>query len=92
MSDSRLGRYTHSSPWPPAEMRNALEGLYWAGGEHGPRHHFLVATGHAAELCDRTVVLVADAAQCLAPHAIILPREGWGGQQYSQTPAAPIVA
>ena len=45
-----------------------------------------------AELCDNTVALVADAAQCLAPHAMFLLREGWEGQQYSKTPAAPLVA
>ena len=47
---------------PPAEMRRALEGLYRAGDAHGLRHHFRVATDHAAELCDNTVALVADAA------------------------------
>ena len=29
---------------PPAEMRSALEGPYRGCGEHGPRHHFRVAT------------------------------------------------
>ena len=66
---------------PPAEMRSAPEGLYWARGEHGPRHHFLVATDHEVELCDRTVALVADTVQCMAHHAMILPREWWEGIQ-----------
>ena len=57
----------------PGEMRSALEGLYRAGDAHEPRHHFLAATDHQAELCDNTVALIADAAQCLAPHAMILP-------------------
>ena len=73
-------------------MRSALEGLYRACGKSGPWHHFPVATNHEAELCDNTVALVADAAQCLAPHTMILPREGWEGQQYARTPAAPLVA
>ena len=67
---------------PPAKMRSALQGLYRACSESGVPHHFLVATDHGAELCDNTVVLVAEAAQCLAPHAMILRREGWEGQQY----------
>ena len=68
-----------------------MEGLYPACVETGPRHHVLVATDQEAELCDNTITLVADVAQCLAPHAIIFPREGWEGQQYSKTPAAPLV-
>ena len=59
------------------------KGLYGAGDKHGPRHHLLVTTYHAAELCDNTVALVADVAQCLAPHAMILPREGWEGRQHT---------
>ena len=39
--------YANASP-PPAEMRNALEGLHQACGESGPRHHFRVATDHEA--------------------------------------------
>ena len=31
-------------------------------------------------------------AQCVAPHAMILPREGWEGRQHTKTPAAPLVA
>ena len=77
---------------PPAEMRGALEGLYGTDDELGPRHHFMVATDHTAEVSDDTVALVADAAQCLAPHAMILPREGWEGQQHTQTPAALLIA
>ena len=64
---------------PPTELLSALEGLFGAGEKHVPRHHLLVATDHTAELSDDTVALVADTAQCLAPHAIILPREGWEG-------------
>ena len=66
---------------PPAEMRSALQGVYWACDEFGPRHHVLVATDHEAELCKNAVALVADAAQCLTPHATILPWEGWEGQR-----------
>ena len=49
---------------PPEEVRGALERLYRAGTgehEHGPRHPFLVATDHQAELCNKTVALVANA-------------------------------
>ena len=74
-------------------MRRALERLYQAStGERGPRHHLLVATDQEAELCDQTVVPAAHAAQCLAPHAMILPMEGWEGQQRTQTSAAPLMA
>ena len=38
------------------------------------------------------VALVADTAQYLAPHAMILPREGWEGRQHTQTPAALLIA
>ena len=72
-------------------MHSALGGLFQVCDESGPRHHFLMATDHEAELCDRTVALVVDAAQCPAPHAMILPREGWEGQQDWRTPAAPLV-
>ena len=72
-----------------AQMGSALEGLYRASGEHKLRHHFLVATDHAAERCDRTLALGADAAQCLAPQAMILPREGWEGLLHTQTPVGP---
>ena len=41
-------------------------------------------------MCDNTFAPVADVAQCLAPHAMILPREGWEGRQHTQTPAAPL--
>ena len=86
-----LRGYADASP-SPAHMRSALAGLYRACGETRPVHHFLVATDHDAELCDNMVALVADAAQCLAPHVMILPREGWQGQQYSKTPAIHLVA
>ena len=77
---------------PPDEMRRGLKGMYGVCDEHGPRHQFLVATDHAAELCDNTVALVADVAQCLATYAMILPREGWEGQHHTKTPAAPLIA
>ena len=32
-------------------------------------------------MCDNTVALIVDAAQCLGPHAMRLPKEGWEGQQ-----------
>ena len=57
-------------------MRSALEGLYTAGSKSGPRHHFLVTADQTAELSDDAVALVADVAQCLAPHAMMLPRVG----------------
>ena len=56
-----------------------MEGFYSGGDKHEPRHHLLVARDHTAELCDNTVALVADVAQCLASQAMILPREGWEG-------------
>ena len=59
---------------PPAELRGALEHLY-----SKPRHHFLVAADHGVELSDDVVALAADVVQCLAPHAVMLPREGWEG-------------
>ena len=77
---------------PPAEMRGALEGLYASGDKPGPWHHFLVAADHTAEVSDDTIALVADVAQCLAPHAMMLPRERWEGQQHTQTPAALLIA
>ena len=44
------------------------------------------------ELSDDAVPLVADATQCLAPHAMMLLREGWEGQRHDQTPAALLIA
>ena len=41
-----------------------------------------------AKLSHDTVALVADVAQCPAPPAIMLPREGWESQLHGQTPAA----
>ena len=89
------GRYLPGTlPWlrdcgdacpPPAEMRGALEGLYAAGGKPGPRHHFLVAADPTVELSDDVVAMAAYVAQCLAPHAVMLPREGWEGQRHDQT-------
>ena len=72
---------------PPAELRGALEHLY-----SKPRHHFLVAADHGVELSDEVVALAADVVQCLAPHAVMLPREGWEGQRHDQTPAALLIA
>ena len=71
---------------PPAEMRGALEGLYST-----PSHHFLVAADHGVELSDDVVALAADVVKCLAPHAVMLPREGWEGQRHDQTPAALLI-
>ena len=59
---------------PPPELRDALECLY-----SKPRHHFLVAIDHGVELSDDVVALAAEVVQCLAPHAVMLPREGWKG-------------
>ena len=61
---------------PPVEMRGAVEGLYAAGSKPRPSHHFLVAADPTVELSDDVVALAADVAQCLAPHAVMLPREG----------------
>ena len=60
-------------------MRGALEGLDAAGSKPGPRHHFVVAADPTVELSDAVVALAADVAQCLAPHAVMLPRERWEG-------------
>ena len=38
------------------------------------------------------VALAADVVQYLAPHAMMLPREGWAGQRHDQTPAALLIA
>ena len=38
------------------------------------------------------VALAADVARCLAPHAVMLQREGREGQQHDQTPAALLIA
>ena len=75
------GRYLPGAlPWlrdcgnaspPPTELRGALEHLY-----SKPRHHFLVAADHGVELSDDVVALAADVVQCLAPHAMMLPRKG----------------
>ena len=77
---------------PPAEMRGALQGLYATGDKPGTRHHFLVAADPTPELSNDAGALVADVAQCLAPHAMMLPREGLGGQRHNQTPAALLIA
>ena len=76
----------NASP-PPAELRGALEHLY-----SKPRHHFLVAADHGVELSDDVVALAADVVQCLAPHAMMLPREGGEGQRHDQTLAALLIA
>ena len=75
----------HACP-PPAELRGALECLY-----SKPRHHFLVAADHGVELSDDVVALAADVVQCLAPHTVMPPREGWEGQRHDQTPAALLI-
>ena len=62
------------------------------GDKAGPRHHFLVAADPTAELGGDAVALVADVAPCLAPLAMMLPREGWEGQRHYQTPAALLIA
>ena len=72
---------------PPAELLGALEHLY-----SKPRHHFLVAADHGVELSDDVVALAAELVQCLAPHAMMLPREGWVGQRHDQPPAALLIA
>ena len=72
---------------PPAELRGALEQLY-----SKPRHQFLVAADHGVEVSDDVVALAADVVQCLAPNAMMLPREGWEGQRHDQTPAALLIA
>ena len=72
---------------PPAELRGALKHLY-----SKPRQQFLVAADHGVELSDKVVALAADVVQCLAPHAMMLPRKGWEGQGHDQTPAALLIA
>ena len=81
-----LGDCRNASP-PPAELRGALEHLY-----SKPRHHFLVAAEHGVDLSDDVFALAADVVQCLAPNAMMLPREGWEGQRHDQTPAALLIA
>ena len=76
----------HASP-PPAELQGALEHLY-----SKPRHHFLVAADHGMELSDEVVALAANVVQCLAPDAMMLPKEGWEGQRHDQTPCALLIA
>ena len=78
--------------WPVAKMGGALEALYGTGDEPGPRHHFRVVAHHTAEMSDDTVALVANVAHCVAPNAMMPPREGWEGQQHTQTPAALLIA
>ena len=51
-----------------------------------------MAADHGVELSDDVVALAADVVQCLAPHAVMLPREGWEGQRHDQTPAALLIA
>ena len=77
---------------PPAEVRGAPEGLYAASSKTGPRHHFLVVADPTVELSDDVVALAADVAQCVAPHAVMLPREGLEGQRHDQTAAALLIA
>ena len=86
------GRTPPAASHPPAELRGALEGLYAAGSKPGPTNHFLVAADPTVELSDDVVTLAPDVAQCLAPHAVMLPREGWEGQRHDQTPAPLLIA
>ena len=72
---------------PPAELRGALERVY-----SKLRHHFPVAADHGVELSDDVVALAADVVQCLAPHVVMLPREGWEGKRHDQTQAALLIA
>ena len=51
-----------------------------------------MAADHGVELSDDVVAQAADVVQCLAPHAIMLPREGWEGQRHDPTPAALLIA
>ena len=44
------------------------------------------------ELSYDVVALAANVVQCLAPHAVMHPREGWEGQRHDQTPAALLIA
>ena len=69
-----------------------MDGLYATGSKPGPPRHFLVAADATTELSDDAVALIADVAQCLAPHAMMLPREGWEGHRHDQTPAALLIA
>ena len=69
---------------PPAELRGALERLF-----SKPRHHFLVAEGHGVELSDEVVALASDVVHCMAPHAVMLPREGLGGPAARPNPGCP---
>ena len=51
-----------------------------------------MATDHGVELSDAVVLLAANVVQCQAPHAMMLPREGWERQRHDQTPAALLIA
>ena len=51
-----------------------------------------MAADHGVQLSHDVVALAADVVQCLAPHATVLPREGWEGQRHDQTPAALLIA
>ena len=73
-------------------MQGALKGLYAARSKPGPRYHFLVAADPKVELSDDVVALAADVAKCLAPHAVMLPKEAWEGQRHDKTPAALLIA
>ena len=44
------------------------------------------------EISEDVVALAADVVQCLAPRAMMLPREGWECQRHDQTPAALLIA
>ena len=82
----------HSPGCGTAETPLPRPQRYATRSKPGPRHHFLVAADPTVELSDDVVALAADVAQCLAPHAVMLPREGWEGQRQDQTPAALLIA
>ena len=51
-----------------------------------------MAAYHGVELSDDVVALAANVVQCLAPHAMMLTREGWEGERHDQTLAALLIA
>ena len=51
-----------------------------------------MAAYHGVELSEDVVALAADVVQCLVPHAMMLPREGWEAQRHDQAPASLLIA
>ena len=87
------GYWTAETPLPRRpRCRAPWKACTPLGASPGLRHHFPVAADPTAELSNDGVVLVAEVAQCVAPHAMMLPREGWEGQRHDQTPAALFIA